>query len=56
MKPARFKWRFLQQTWLKLQEAKHVVVNIEFAKDESSILSTSNQTKGFSLTTEAFCF
>ena len=42
------------QMQVLIQRAKHVVVSMMFAKDESSILSTSNQTKGFSFTTEAF--
>jgi len=36
--------------------AKHVVIWGEAIEHESSILSASNQFKGFGLTTEAFCF
>jgi hypothetical protein len=34
--------------------SKHVEIYGAFAKDESSILSTSNLNQGFSFTTEAF--
>jgi hypothetical protein len=32
----------LPQDWLLTEDDKHVVIDREFAKDESSILSTSN--------------